>query len=228
MLCFSLAFTISAVVKTRDGSNCPFLVPLSVTLDALCNLVAEKLRCYPNFLQLRYHLDTDKQTVISIESEDQFMIFMDHMRSLIVPPKLKNGQNSTRIPKPVTIIFEDGSDCDNNGSSSGRTSNTGGKRVYSIAFSMHIILILFMQKGSSTAAQSMIDDQAPKILMFRKAKETQKTTVAELHKCWTCSIHSKDKDILCWQSDDGLCYELTFQHLGFWAIEIVSHRFISN
>ena len=155
----------------------------------------------------------DKQTVILIESEDQFMIFMDHMRSLIVPPKLKNGQKSTRIPKPVTIIFEDGSDCDNNRSSSGRTSNMGGKRVYSIAFSMHIILILFVQKGSSTAAQSMIDDQAPKILTFRKVKETQKTTVAELHKRWTCSIHSKDKDILCWQSDDGLATSSHFSIL---------------
>ena len=45
--------------------------------------------------------------------------------------------------------------------------------------------------------------------------------MADLQKRWKCTLHSKNKDAFCWQSDDGICYELTFNNLGFWAIEIV-------
>ena len=46
--------------------------------------------------------------------------------------------------------------------------------------------------------------------------------MADLQKRWKCVLHSKNKDTFCWQSDDGICYELTFNQLGYWAIEIVS------
>jgi hypothetical protein len=33
---------------------------------------------------------------------------MEHMRTLLVPPILKNGQMSTHAPKHVTVLFQDG------------------------------------------------------------------------------------------------------------------------
>jgi hypothetical protein len=70
-------------------------------------------------------------------------------------------------------------------------------------------------------AISSLEDSSSSNPAFTHAKELRKEAIADLQKRWRCSIHSKDKDIMCWQSDDGICYELTFQQLGFWAIEIV-------
>lgn len=50
--------------------------------------------------------------------------------------------------------------------------------------------------------------------------------MADLQKRWKCVLHSKNKDAFCWQSDEGICYELTFNQLGYWAIEIVSLLYI--
>jgi hypothetical protein len=103
-------FNISAIVKKRDGSNCPFTVVSSAEFDELKNLVAEKLRCFPGLLDLRYRLDTDKPkaAATSIQTVEEYEIFKDRMRSLIVPQKLPSGKLSTRILKPVTVCFEDG------------------------------------------------------------------------------------------------------------------------
>jgi hypothetical protein len=107
-------FNISAVVKMRDGSNSPFTVAVtsSTTFDKFRSDVAEKLRCFPGLLELRYRLDTDKQktAATSIKTVEEFEIFKDRMRSLIVPQRLPSGKLSTRIPKPVTVSFEDGAE----------------------------------------------------------------------------------------------------------------------
>jgi hypothetical protein len=50
----------------------------------------------------------------------------------------------------------------------------------------------------------------------------QKAAVADLQKHWKCALHSKNSDTFCWQSDEGICYELLYQQIGFWAIEMVS------
>jgi hypothetical protein len=47
-----------------------------------------------------------------------------------------------------------------------------------------------------------------------------KTMIADLQKRWKCEIHSKEKEKYCWKSE-GICYELSHNNLGFWAIEIV-------
>lgn len=57
---------------------------------------------------------------------------------------------------------------------------------------------------------------------FRQVDELRKATVGDLEERWKCVLHSKNKDAFCWQSDDGICYELTYNQLGFWAVEIVS------
>ena len=52
------------------------------------------------------------------------------------------------------------------------------------------------------------------------AQRVIKETLADLQKHWKCSIHSKNKECFCWQFE-GICYELSFNQLGFWAVEIV-------
>lgn len=114
MVVLFIDFNISAVVKKRDGSNCPFTVHSSMKFDDLKILVAEKIRCFPGLLELRYRLDTDKQkaAATSIQTPEEFRIFKDRMRTLIVPQKLPSGKLSTRVLKPVTVAFEDGADSD--------------------------------------------------------------------------------------------------------------------
>lgn len=63
--------------------------------------------------------------------------------------------------------------------------------------------------------------QDPSIAAFRQVQDLRKATLADLQKHWKCKLHSKDKDAFCWQSNDNICYELSFNQLGFWAIEIV-------
>jgi hypothetical protein len=117
----------------RDGSNCPFTISSSIGFDELRIAVAEKLRHFPGLMELRYRLDTDKQkaAATSIQTKDEFGIFKDRMRSLIVPQRLPSGKLSTRALKPVTVSFEDGADSDipapNRNSS--HASQSGEKKV---------------------------------------------------------------------------------------------------
>jgi hypothetical protein len=101
--------------------------------NALKMIVAEKLRRFPGLLELRYRLDTDKQkaAATSIQTVEEFEIFKDRMRSLIVPQRLPSGKLSTRVLKPVTVSFEDGADSDIPAPSrnSSHTSQSGEKKV---------------------------------------------------------------------------------------------------
>ena len=99
-------------------------------------LVAEKLRCFPGLLKLRYRLDTDRQmaNATSIQSEEEFAIFIDRMRSLIVPQRLPSGKISSRVLKPVTVCFKDGANSDSSGQNSAKTSQNGTKKVRLVFF----------------------------------------------------------------------------------------------
>ena len=46
----------------------------------------------------------------------------------------------------------------------------------------------------------------------------------ELQQHWKCTMHSKDKDTYCYK-DGHICYVLTIQNLGYWALEIVCFTF---
>jgi hypothetical protein len=96
-------------VKSPDGSNIPFVVWSDVTWENLCIIVAEKLRCFPGLLKLRYRLESDraKAGATSIHSEEELNFFKDRMRALIVPQRLPSGKISTRALKPVLVYFED-------------------------------------------------------------------------------------------------------------------------
>lgn len=53
----------------------------------------------------------------------------------------------------------------------------------------------------------------------------QEKYIGELQQRWKCQIHSKDKDVYCY-NDGHMCYILTIQNIGFWALEIVYFLFV--
>ena len=99
-------------MRSPDGSYTPFNVESTFSFDALRILIAEKLDCYPGMLQLVYRLDNDKQKTpsISIRTEQELVMFMNRMRGLIVPPANKNGTQSNRALRSVTVYFENAAD----------------------------------------------------------------------------------------------------------------------
>ena len=148
-LIFLSDFDISSIVRGWDGSNCPFKVPSYTTFAGLTRLIAEKLRCYPDFLQLHYRLNSDKQLPISIRSDEEFSMFMDCMRTLHVPPKLANGKMSTCALKPITVFCEDGADWDNTNSS--KTSWSGRNKVHLI----HPFLFFDIEQSTEGVGSSL-------------------------------------------------------------------------
>ncbi|KAK2463990.1 hypothetical protein APHAL10511_004041 [Amanita phalloides] len=102
-------FKIPSAVKNPDGSNSPFTIESSISLEDLHNDVAEKLGRHPRVIQLWYKLTSNKAKApaTSIQSDEELEIFMDQMRVHLVPPRLANGKCSKRAPKNITICFED-------------------------------------------------------------------------------------------------------------------------
>jgi hypothetical protein len=48
--------------------------------------------------------------------------------------------------------------------------------------------------------------------------------ISNLQARWRCELHSKDKDVPCWnENGSGICYALANHNLGYWAVEIVSN-----
>jgi hypothetical protein len=57
--------------------------------------------------------------------------------------------------------------------------------------------------------------------------ERRSNIIRDLQARWRCELHSKNKDITCWnEHDTGICYELAIPDLGYWAVEIVSNTII--
>ena len=106
-----LAFDISGVVCRQDGANAPITVPSTTTLDKLRIAVAEKLGRFPGLVVLQYRLSYDNAKIgaISIQTNEELLLFKQRLRKIIVPPRLANGKVSTRTPKPVLVYFEDAS-----------------------------------------------------------------------------------------------------------------------
>jgi len=95
-------------VKTRDGSQIPFHVESDITFEALRQLIAEKLHCFPAHLQLRYRLETDKQNAGTlIRSDEELQFFIERVRVNYVHAKLASGKKSNKEPKGGQILFED-------------------------------------------------------------------------------------------------------------------------
>lgn len=108
--CRSTVFKIPSAVKNADGSNSPFTIESSISLEDLRNTVAEKIGRHPNVVRLQYKLANDKvkAPTTSIQSNDELHIFMERMRTLLVPQRLASGKCSKRAPTKNTMVcFED-------------------------------------------------------------------------------------------------------------------------
>ena len=97
-------------MKNADGSNSPFTIESSISLEDLRNVVAEKIGRHPNVVRLQYKLASDKvkAPTTSIQNNDELQIFMERMRILLVPQRLASGRYSKRVPTKNTMVcFED-------------------------------------------------------------------------------------------------------------------------
>jgi hypothetical protein len=105
-------------------------VPSTIGYDELYIMIAGKLRSSPSFLHLQYWLESDKPKTgaVSIQSDDELVLFEACMRPLIVPQQLPSGKISTRSLKPVSIFFEDATTA-----ASAKTAKNSGKKVFSNA-----------------------------------------------------------------------------------------------
>ena len=61
-------------------SQIQFQISLNVTLDKLCNVIAEKLRRHPGFIKLQYRLNCKAKTAFtSIQSNKDLEMFVETM-----------------------------------------------------------------------------------------------------------------------------------------------------
>ena len=96
-------------MRNANGTNSPFTISSSTSLEELCNIVADKLGRCDKSIQLWYKLASDKAKApaTSICNDNELQIFVEKMRTL-VPPLLANGKPSKHTPpKNCTVCFED-------------------------------------------------------------------------------------------------------------------------
>ncbi|KIL57686.1 hypothetical protein M378DRAFT_16057 [Amanita muscaria Koide BX008] len=195
-------FTIQSAVKGSDGSNIPFIIQSSVTLPDLRYTIASKLKRFPDHVQVRYKLESDKSkaATTTIQSEEELAFFIDRVRPLIVPQRLPSGKISTRVLKPVIVCFEDAGDENAKTEASGSKGNS---------------------KNTKKLASSNVNTTNPALV-----EEKTAPIVKELATKWRCDMHSvKDgKDVLCYREPHTkVCYQLTFQNLKYWALLIAGN-----
>lgn len=200
---FLIEFKISAAIRHHSG-NSPLEITSSITFYELRMVIGKKLDRFPELLRLSYRLNIDKakDDATTIHTEEELKIFKNRMRPLVVPQRLSNGKISTRTLRQVIVFFEDSSDTASL-STGGSVGSRGGKSTNS--------------KGSGKKFST--DDSASNV-PENHAQTAIKNTIADLQKHWKCAIHSKEKDKYCWKFE-GICRELSFNNLGFWAVEIV-------
>ncbi|KAF8446176.1 hypothetical protein L210DRAFT_840754, partial [Boletus edulis BED1] len=192
-------FSIQCAVHRPNGSNAPLSISSTIRFDKLRELVAEKLGRFTGLVQLQYRLDSDKAKdgMISIQNDDEFAMFMDRLRPLIVPPRLANGKVSARRLKPVSVLFEDAGLGNEEQGNKGDSTQRGGT-----------------QAKHKTAAQSG----------SRLESKGVEEYISMLQARWTCSTHTKSPKapVYCYSVTPSVCYPLTFANFNLWAFEIVS------
>lgn len=230
ILFFVSAFMIQGAVHCSDGSNAPFQISSTITLEDLCGIVAEKIRRYPGHIRLQYWLDSNKVKTgsISIQSDDELNIFKVKMRSLIVPKCLPSEKPSTRPMKNVLVYFEDAGGED---SSSGCPSAGEGNKVVCSSWLSHVHLPVSYSfqggKGSGPSKRKPSSTSGGELL----DNDEQEKTVGALQERWRCDTHSRgtESSVYCYSpSGSTICYPLTHSNIAFWAMEIVSDFHFPN
>ncbi|KIK75706.1 hypothetical protein PAXRUDRAFT_171957, partial [Paxillus rubicundulus Ve08.2h10] len=158
----------------------------------------------PDCISLYYRLSMmkAKDASIAIESDEEMVMFISRMHTIIIPPCCCDGKQSTHPPKDVEVCFEDTSV--DNGSS------------------------LCAPLGSSKQASSEVPAEHPSLLNGTALWEKY---VSQLQRCWRCIVHTKSPQNPVWCYCDPIwgnsssCQKLTYANLSFWALEIVSFIF---
>ncbi|KAG6377588.1 hypothetical protein JVT61DRAFT_13029 [Boletus reticuloceps] len=198
-------FTIQCSAPRPDGIHAPFKILSTITLAALCDIVAEKMGRHPKTVRLQYRLDSDKakQASTSIHSNDELDIFVARLQDLIVPGRLPSGRKSTRAPKNPVVQFEDMS-FGNGGSSHPSKGGVKGSGT-----------------TSGAAKQKTTSESAPGIAGSSRRLEL----IKKLQERWICKIHSKGTDKWCYSPSGGnTCETITICNLSFWAMQIMEGR----
>ncbi|KAF8833920.1 hypothetical protein BDN67DRAFT_985703 [Paxillus ammoniavirescens] len=164
-------FTIQCMAPRPDGSNAPFSISSTITLDRLRDIVAEKTERFPALVRLQYHLDSDKakQASTSIQTTEEFTLFKGCLQSLIVPRRLPSGHMSTRAPKNPVVHFEDASI---GGGGSHTSSNKGGAKA----------------SGMTSGAAKQKPTSAGELDGANCCREL----IKELQERWKCDEHSNN------------------------------------
>ncbi|KIK79671.1 hypothetical protein PAXRUDRAFT_16216 [Paxillus rubicundulus Ve08.2h10] len=197
-------FTIQCMAPHPDGSNAPFSISFTTTLNVLRDIVAEKMEWFPTLVHLQYCIDSDKakQTLTSIQTTEEFTVFKGHLQSLIIPGRLPSGHMSTHAPKNPLIHFEDTSI---GGGGPHTSSNKGGAKASGMT--------------SGTAKQK------PTSAGELDGANCHQKLIKELQEQWKCDEHSKngtETNKWCYTpSNGGGCQPLTISNLSFWAIKIM-------
>ncbi|KAI9567638.1 hypothetical protein HD554DRAFT_2039368 [Boletus coccyginus] len=204
-------FKIPCAVHRTQGSkssNIPFHVSSYITLNKLRITVAEKLDRFPGLIKLQYQLDCKVKTPFtSIQLDEELDIFIETMRSLIVPPRLANGKPSTRPMKAVTAYFDDAGSEDTSVApvTDAGSCNKVGTRGSALPSK---------QKPSSSTGD------------LNGADEQQKLIKA-LQKRWMCNTHSRgtESPVYCYSpAGSNICYPLSHNNIAFWALQVMDEK----
>ncbi|KAH7923723.1 hypothetical protein BV22DRAFT_1130419 [Leucogyrophana mollusca] len=200
-------FTIECTAPRPDGSNAPFKISSDITLDALRNVVAEKIERFPAHVRLQYRLDSDKAktNATSIQNDEELDIFIGRIRALVVPTRLANGKPSTRAIKAVTVRFEDAGTKDISTTSS---AGNGKKAI------------------NNTRTSAATKEKSPAVSPSGRIEgSTQhQEYVKSLQERWTCKSHSKSPDspTYCYcPGGSKVCWPLTHGNISYWALEMM-------
>ncbi|KIK74956.1 hypothetical protein PAXRUDRAFT_788134, partial [Paxillus rubicundulus Ve08.2h10] len=203
-------FTVQCIACQPNGSNAPFEIPSTISLEELRSKVGRKMERFPDLIQLQYHLESDRawQGAMSVQNDEEPDLFKAKMQAMIVPGHTKTGCISNCILKNPTIHFIDASM--NSSNESLARSKGGGKA-----------------SGSSSGATK----QKPSPLSSGQLKgaSRREELIKQLQERWKCDIHVKGPESLtyCYVPDEKseCCYPLTINNLSFWAIQIISFFF---
>ncbi|KAF8451144.1 hypothetical protein L210DRAFT_3640206 [Boletus edulis BED1] len=128
---------------------------------------------------------------------------------MLVPPRLSNGQPSTRQLKNVSVYFEDKWTTNESANlSNGKPSGKGNRMTTKTTG-----LGPSQRRSSDSTAQ-----------LSAEGSERRRELIKELQQRWTCSVHTHgDNPVYCYapSGESAMCYPLTLMRLGMWATEIM-------
>ncbi|KIK76600.1 hypothetical protein PAXRUDRAFT_781116 [Paxillus rubicundulus Ve08.2h10] len=81
----SKVFTFQCIARQPNGSNAPFEIPSTISLEELCSKVGRKMERFPDSIRLQYRLESDRawQGATSVQNDKELDLFKAKMRAMI-------------------------------------------------------------------------------------------------------------------------------------------------